>query len=91
MQTEIKKTAPEHSLTMINRREMSLSGVSDVRSFSEALVELETCMGGLIIKGKCLTINKLNTETGELKVNGEINSINYTAKKKDGLFTGLFK
>lgn len=91
MQTELKKTAPEHSLVMSNRHAITLTGVSEVGGFSETQVELETCMGGLLIKGKELNINKLNTDTGELNVNGEINSIQYTARKKEGLFTGLFK
>lgn len=91
MQTELKKTAPEHSVVMNNRRAITLTGVSEVGGFSDTQVELETCMGGLLIKGKELNINKLNTDTGELNVNGEINSIQYTARKKEGLFTGLFK
>lgn len=91
MQIEQKKTAPEHSVTMNNRRTMALTGVSEVGGFSDTQVELKTCMGGLMIKGKGLTINKLNTDTGELNVNGEINSVQYSSKKKDGLFTGLFK
>ncbi len=91
MQIEQKKAAPEHSVTMSNRRIAVLTGVSEVRGFSDAAVELETCMGGLIIKGRELTINKLNTDTGELNVNGQINSIQYSAKKKEGLFAGLFK
>lgn len=91
MQIEQKKAAPEHSVIMSNRRAVSLTGVSKVNGFSDTQVELETCMGGLIIKGKELTMNKLNTDTGEISVNGQINSIQYTAKKKEGLFTGLFR
>lgn len=91
MQIEQKKTAPEHLITMTNRHVMSLTGVTEVGGFSDAQVELKTCMGGLIIKGKGLTIHKLNTDIGELNVNGEINSIQYIAKKKDGIFTGLFR
>ena len=91
MQIEQKKTVQEHMVTITNRRTMTLTGVCDVECFSDTQVELKTCMGGLLIKGKGLVINKLNTDTGELNVNGEINSIQYTAKKKDGIFTGLFR
>lgn len=93
MQIEQKKQSQpqEHSVVIDNRRKMSLTGVSEVAEFSESLVELKTCMGGLVIKGKGLNINKLNTDTGELNVNGEIISVQYTAKKKDGMFAGLFK
>ncbi|MCC8168877.1 MAG: sporulation protein YabP [Oscillospiraceae bacterium] len=93
MQIEQKKQNQlrEHSLVMDNRRKISLTGVDEVESFSESAVTLKTCMGGLIIKGKSLTINKLNTDTGELDVNGEVSSIQYTAKKSESLFSGLFK
>lgn len=93
MQIEQKKQnqSQDHLITLENRCKMTLTGVSEVAGFSDLLVDLKTCMGGLIIKGKGLTINKLNTDTGELNVNGEITSIQYTAKKKDGIFTGLFK
>lgn len=93
MQIEQKKTVQlqEHSIVMCNRKKMELTGVTEVVGFSDTLVELQTCMGGLLIRGKGITINKLNTETGELKVNGEIASVQYTAKKKDGIFAGLFR
>lgn len=90
MPSEQKKITPEHLLTMNNRCETSLTGVTEVAGFSDTQVELKTCMGGLIIKGKGLTINKLSTDSGELRVNGEIGSIQYTAKKRDSIFSGLF-
>ena len=90
MQTEQKKTMPEHLITMNNRCETSITGVTEVGGFSDTQVELKTCMGGLIIKGKGLTISKLSTDLGELRVNGEISSIQYTAKKRDSIFSGLF-
>ena len=45
---------------------MSLSGVNDVSEFSDSQVMLKTSMGGLCIKGKNLSINQLNTDTGML-------------------------
>ena len=81
----------EHIIIMKNRANMSLSGVKDVSEFSDSKVVLKTSMGGLIIKGKKLTISQLNTDTGTLEVNGEIQSAQYTAAAGEGFFTGLFK
>lgn len=81
----------EHSMTLINRTKMSLSGVEDVSEFSENQVVLKTTMGGLCIKGKKLTINQLNTDAGTLDVNGEIQTIQYQGRSGDGFFSGLFK
>lgn len=48
-------------------------------------------MGQMLIKGKDLNMSKLDTETGKLDVGGEVRLIEYTnAKKKRGLFEGLF-
>ena len=47
-----KNAVSEHSLTMMNRANMSLSGVKDVSEFSNSRVVLKTTMGGLLIKGK---------------------------------------
>ena len=88
--TEPKKTLQDHTIIMNNRSKMTLTGVTEVMGFSDTSVELSTCMGALLIKGKCLMINKLNTETGELNVNGEITSMQYAAKKKENIFAGLF-
>ena len=81
----------EHMITMKNRAHMSLSGVKDVSEFSENKVVLKTSMGGLIIKGKKLSISQLNTDTGMLEVNGEIQSAQYTVAAGEGFFAGLFK
>ena len=76
----------EHSISLVNRSKMSLSGVNDVSEFSDSQVMLKTS-----IKGKNLSINQLNTDTGMLDVKGEIHSIQYVNKGKDGFFAGLFK
>lgn len=81
----------EHSLSLVNRDKMSLTGVNDVSEFSDTRVVLKTNMGGLCIKGKNLSINQLNTDTGTLDVNGEVQIIQYLNRGKDGFFAGLFK
>lgn len=91
MQIEQKKTAQQHLVSMENRQRMTLTGVNDVSSFSDTSVELKTSMGAMIIKGRGLSISKLNTDSGELNVNGEISMLQYTKKNGGGFFTGLFK
>lgn len=85
------KNEKEHSISLINRSQMSLSGINDVTEFSENQVILRTNMGGLSIKGKNLSINQLNTDTGRLDVKGEIHQIQYVNRGKDGFFASLFK
>ena len=85
-----KKDNREHSLSMLNRSVISLSGVLEVSEFSNAKVNLKTSMAGLCVRGKKLTVNQLNTDAGTLDIKGEIQSLQYSGGK-DGFFAGLFK
>lgn len=70
-----------HNIIMENRRRISVSGVTEVESFNEDEIILHTDMGVLVIKGTGLHINKLNTETGEVSVEGQINGLEYVESK----------
>ena len=83
--------AASHSVSVDNRNKMNITGFLDVAAFSEEKVEILTTMGKLIVRGKKLNVNTLNTDSGELKLNGEIKSWDYTDNHKGGgLFAGLF-
>ncbi len=82
------KTDVVHNIIMESRKRVSVSGVSDVESFNEDEVVLHTQMGALVIKGDGLHINKLNTEIGEVSVEGTVNSMEY-AESKTGKGAGL--
>ena len=82
-----------HNVVMENRGKMSVSDVTDVESFNEQEIVLNTKMGMLTVNGSSLHINKLNVETGELKIDGEIDSISYddTASSKESFLSRLFR
>lgn len=79
-----------HSISLIDRADMSLTGVTDVREFSDNRISLKTELGGLLIRGKKLNISHLDTDTGVLSINGEIDMIKYTSSN-GGALEGLFK
>ena len=82
----------KHFFTLEERNQLSLSGVLEVVSFSETTVSLKTSRGALLIQGKKLNIGRLNTDTGELFITGEISLLKYSKDKNDGsIFEGLFK
>jgi len=70
----------QHRIILTNREEMTISGVIDVVSFDEEAVVVETEMGILEIRGELLHVNKLNLETGELSLSGEVQGIEYDDK-----------
>lgn len=93
---EDKKVAGKliHNVIMEGRHKMSISGVTDVGNFDEGRVTLDTDMGALCITGEGLHINKLSVESGDVEIEGSINSCSYSdgkAKSPGGFLTKLLK
>lgn len=83
-----------HNLILENRKNLVLTGVTDVDSFDENSILLYTELGELVIRGKKLHINVMNVETGDLSVEGDISALVYgdrDRKKKASLIGKLFK
>ena len=70
----------QHNFLLENREKMSISGVLDVDIFNPDMVVVQTDLGMLTIKGIDLHINKLNLESSELSLEGEISSCTYSEK-----------
>ena len=77
MVEEKKGLQMPHQLILEDRHALTVSGVSDVDSFDELTVVVYTDMGELTVKGEGLHINRLNVETGELTLEGNIESLTY--------------
>ena len=77
---------------MEGRGNLSITGVEDVAAFNESQVALYTIDGMLIISGAQLNINKLSLDSGELTLEGIVDSLEYTdqMKKSGDFFTRLF-
>lgn len=88
------KTKP-HNLLIEGREKLNITGVRDVISFDENTIILSTEMGGLVLKGSDLHINKLNVEEGNLNIEGYLIACNYTdktdSKRTGGFFSNIFK
>lgn len=69
------------NIIMENREKLSVSGVIDVESFNDECVIVETELGMLIIKGEDLHINKINLDSSELSVEGDIISCEYSDRE----------
>ena len=71
------RSVQSHSLSLSDRRRLTVSGVEDVESFDEDTVVLVTCGGTLTARGSGLKIEKLSLDGGELVVEGRIDSLDY--------------
>ena len=67
----------KHRLTLENRENASISGITDVISFDEEQIICDTELGVIIIKGANLHVSNLNVDSGELDIYGEITAITY--------------
>ena len=77
---EEKQTAVAltHRIAVTGRHTGTITGVSDVLSFDEGEIILETELGTLTIKGQELHINRLTLEQGEADIDGKIDSLVYS-------------
>lgn len=90
------KISKKHVVNMIDRQRLSINGVSDVFSFDENIIELETSKGYVDIQGNGLHIVKMILDDGELIVEGTIDNVVYhdsqgPGKKKGSIISKLFK
>ena len=78
-----------HSIASRSREGIEVEGVSDVTSFDECGVVLQTLCGNMAIEGEGLHVTVLNITDGRVVVEGKINGVYYFDSKptvKRGLF-----
>lgn len=72
-------TVPQtaHRLELDGRESLTVSGVEDVERFDENTIVLSTSRGAMVVAGENLHIEKLSLDGGDLKVDGDIDSVSY--------------
>lgn len=92
---ESKVEDEKSSLSLENRKKLTLSGVLEVLSFDDEKIDLTTKLGDLTIKGQDLKMNKLDVQNGDVVIVGRITSMVYTGKEikknKESILNKLFK
>ena len=68
--------APHH-VVIEDRKSLTVSGVEDVERFDENTIVLSTSRGAMVVAGENLHIEKLSLDGGDLKVDGDIDSVSY--------------
>ena len=84
-----------HGITLLDRKNLVVTGVKKIENFDSEQFLLETVMGFIIIKGEGLELVKLDTLQGNVTIKGTINGINYAEEgkkdKESSIFNRLFK
>ena len=83
-----------HHIILEEREQLSVSGVEAVESFDENTIVMYTSRGTLVVRGEGLHIEKLSLDGGDLRVEGEIDSLSYEDDHRErggGLLSRLFR
>ncbi len=79
--------AKAHGIAIQNRETGTVSGVTEVLSFDEDGILLDTVMGTLAIDGEDLRITRLDLGRGEVDLAGKVNGLVYADRTaRRGLF-----
>ena len=80
-----------HKLTLSQREELTMTGVTEVVSFDDTAIVLKTHLGTLSVDGRDLMLKTLSLEGGQVAVTGHISSLIYEEPKPTGLLQRLFR
>ena len=73
-----------HRLQLSERKNLTMTGVTEVVSFDETAVILQTSMGLLIVQGQQLQLKNLSLEGGQVSVEGTISALSYEEPRQSG-------
>ena len=91
--TEEKRLTFPHNISLEERKNLSVFGVTDIGSYDEQCIIAVTELGDLTIKGQNLHIIRMSVDSGELIVEGKIVALEYSEIRESdgGFFSRLFK
>ena len=84
----------KHSVTLRDRSDMRIDGVTEVVSFDDLTVMLKTQCGDMAIEGKDLKIAVLEIDAGIVVLSGTVSGVYYyeaQSKEKRGFAKRLFR
>lgn len=79
-----------HKLQLNERRQLTMTGVTEVVSFDDSTVVLQTSLGTLIVQGKELQLKTLSLDGGQVAVDGNISAMTYEEPRPAGGWRRLF-
>ena len=80
----------EHNLQLKQRRKLTMTGVTEVVSFEDTAVVLQTALGDLVVQGHDLQLKTLSVEGGQVVVEGSISALIYE-EPRQGFWERLFR
>ena len=81
--TDLLPTLP-HKVILNERKQLTVTGVSEVISFDETAVIARTELGTLVVQGKELQLKTLLPEGGQVSVEGTVSALIYEEPQPAG-------
>lgn len=75
-----QKIRSAHKIELDHLHSMSVTGVTDVPTFTDKLVIVRLANETLQITGIGMSVKNLDVESGRLQINGQVNAIKYSAQ-----------
>jgi len=95
MENNFDSNVISHSVKILERNNIFVSGTKKVHNFNENEFLISTVMGDINIKGDGLELIKLDTNDGNICIKGKIESVIYLDgndhDKESSFFRKLFK
>ena len=96
MDKDIVLSNYNHSINLLDRKNLNISGVKKIESFDENEFVMDTVMGFLVISGSDLELVKMDSLEQKTTIKGNVNSMVYieenkASKKENSIFNRLFK
>lgn len=83
----------EQTLTLLDRRRLSVSGITDVLRFDDTTAIFDTVRGRLTVRGDSLRVDVMDVEAGNVILNGTVVALGFSDDGKDssGVLHKLFR
>lgn len=79
-----------HNLTLNDRKKLALTGATEVVSFDDSSVVVNTPLGMLVVQGRELQLKTLSENGGNVAVEGYITSLSYEEPRPAGGWLSRF-
>lgn len=80
-----------HKLTLQERKNLTMTGVTEVVRFEESAVVLKTSLGLMTVQGQDLKLKTLSLDGGQVAVEGHIGALIYEEPREGGLWQRLWR
>ncbi len=80
-----------HRLQLDDRRQLVIAGVQEVTAYDAYSVTLQTGCGTLVVGGNGLRVKSFSAESGEARIEGEVEYLQYQGPAREEKVRGLLQ